>query len=562
MAAQQAHPACARALSALVAVQREAHTCQRKQRGSAGKQAHARARATRLERGQRRHAPRRRRGALWGPAKSAAVTWRRKARALSWRMAARNELRLRRASPSDLFRAVFSACAGETPPLVLDVRPRAAFARGHVAGSYCVRASANGAALLDYSGGGGQARPWAQGVWHDASLLLLGDGDTPLDERHPVVAFIVKEGAARALSAVKGGYAAHHASCVLRHARSEPCLLSFAAVAAEYPFVSHAGGSVPGRYPSEVLPRQLYLGDWGNAEQHDALRQLGITHLLTIHNVCATSACLRFCALLNKDLTRCHQMPETLRAPPAGVTQLRQVLADVETEDVASHFPAAVAFISSALEKPNGRVLVHCGAGVSRSAALVAAYLIATRRVAAARAVADLQALRSCVAPNAGFLRQLDAFAKAQQVPIATAAATAAPGSGSGWLEVSKDGALVARLPLPSGSSSSGEPAVFTVGRAPGCGLALEHPSVSRAHASLVQRGAAWWLRDAGSAHGTWLDGARLAPGAEAQLRDGAVMRFGASSRSVAFRDAQTRPPQKRRSRSRSRSRSPQRRRH
>jgi predicted protein tyrosine phosphatase len=308
-----------------------------------------------------------------------------------------------------------------------------------------------------------------------------------------------------------------------------------------------------------VLPRQLYLGDWGNAEQHDALRQLGITHLLTIHNVRHTCACSRrSCKRLLTRVTR-NQMPETLRAPPAGVTQLRQVLADVETEDVASHFPAAVAFISSALEKPNGRVLVHCGAGVSRSAALVAAYLIATRRVAAARAVADLQALRSCVAPNAGFLKQLDAFARAQQMPNATGTATAAPGSGGAWLEVSKDGALVARLPLPSGNNS--EPAVFTLGRAPGCGLALEHPSVSRAHASLVQRGAAWWLRDAGSAHGTWLDGARLAPGAEAQLRDGAVMRFGASSRSVAFRDAQQ-PPQKRHSRSRSRSRSPQRRRH
>ena len=122
-------------------------------------------------------------------------------------MAARNELRLRRVSPSDLFRAVFCACAGETAPLVLDVRPRAAFARARVAGAYCVRASANGAALVDYSGGG-QARPWAHGVWHDAPLLLLGgDGadDAPLDARHPVVAFLVREGAARSIAAVKGG---------------------------------------------------------------------------------------------------------------------------------------------------------------------------------------------------------------------------------------------------------------------------------------------------------------------------------------------------------------------
>ena len=55
-------------------------------------------------------------------------------------------------------------------------------------------------------------------------------------------------------------------------------------MAAEYPFVC-AGGAVPARYPSEIVPHELYLGDWATAEDHAALRQLRITHLLTIHNV-------------------------------------------------------------------------------------------------------------------------------------------------------------------------------------------------------------------------------------------------------------------------------------
>ena len=59
---------------------------------------------------------------------------------------------------------------------------------------------------------------------------------------------------------------------------------SFAAVSAEYPFVC-GGGSATARYPSEVIPRQLFLGDWAHAEDHTVLRQLRISHLLTIHNV-------------------------------------------------------------------------------------------------------------------------------------------------------------------------------------------------------------------------------------------------------------------------------------
>ena len=164
-------------------------------------------------------------------------------------MAARNELRLQRCSPSELFRAVFCACGEEKAPLVLDVRPKAAFARGHVAGAYCVRTSANGAALLDYSGGG-QARPWAHGVWHDCALLLLaagGDDDDPqLDKRHPVVAFLIAEGAARSLAVVKGGCVP--CACFrAQHAVSEPCFPSAASPPCQRSTRSCAAAAAPPR---------------------------------------------------------------------------------------------------------------------------------------------------------------------------------------------------------------------------------------------------------------------------------------------------------------------------
>ncbi|WP_028058624.1 FHA domain-containing protein [Candidatus Solirubrobacter pratensis] len=62
----------------------------------------------------------------------------------------------------------------------------------------------------------------------------------------------------------------------------------------------------------------------------------------------------------------------------------------------------------------------------------------------------------------------------------------------------------------------------MTIGRAPGATLVLSDPSVSRMHARILE-GAV--LEDAGSSHGTYLDGQRLT--APSPLRDGARIRLG-----------------------------------
>ena len=38
------------------------------------------------------------------------------------------------------------------------------------------------------------------------------------------------------------------------------------------------------RYPSEILPRVLYLGEWSHAENHERLQDLGVRYVITIHN--------------------------------------------------------------------------------------------------------------------------------------------------------------------------------------------------------------------------------------------------------------------------------------
>lgn len=81
---------------------------------------------------------------------------------------------------------------------------------------------------------------------------------------------------------------------------------------------------------------------------------------------------------------------------------------------------------------------------------------------------------------------------------------------------------------------ASGAPVVIgqdvsVVGREPGCEVFVNDGSVSRRHARIERRGAAYFVVDEGSANGTYLDSQRVA---DALLRPGQEVRFGA----VAFR--------------------------
>ncbi|KAM7073811.1 dual specificity protein phosphatase 13A isoform 4-T4 [Molossus nigricans] len=74
--------------------------------------------------------------------------------------------------------------------------------------------------------------------------------------------------------------------------------------------------------------------------------------------------------------------------------------------DLSVYFLPVARYIRTALSVPQGRVLVHCAMGVSRSATVVLAFLMIYENMTLVQAIQKVQAHRD-ICPNSGFLRQL-----------------------------------------------------------------------------------------------------------------------------------------------------------
>ena len=76
-------------------------------------------------------------------------------------------------------------------------------------------------------------------------------------------------------------------------------------------------------------------------------------------------------------------------------------------------FEVAFDFIDGALKKSEDTVvLVHCQAGMSRSATILASYLMKLKGLTSDEALTLLKSKRSKVSPNGGFLLQLKSYEK------------------------------------------------------------------------------------------------------------------------------------------------------
>uniref|UniRef100_H3DGK7 Dual specificity protein phosphatase n=1 Tax=Tetraodon nigroviridis TaxID=99883 RepID=H3DGK7_TETNG len=140
------------------------------------------------------------------------------------------------------------------------------------------------------------------------------------------------------------------------------------------------------RHCDEVWPR-LYLGDMFMSHNKLGLWQLGVTHVLN-------AAHGKLCCKGNDDF---YGTTVKYYGVPAN---------DLPAFDLSPFFYPAAEFIHQALTSDGRKVFVHCAVGVSRSAALVLAYLMIHHRHSLLSSVRCVQQKR-WIFPNRGFLKQL-----------------------------------------------------------------------------------------------------------------------------------------------------------
>jgi protein-tyrosine phosphatase len=89
----------------------------------------------------------------------------------------------------------------------------------------------------------------------------------------------------------------------------------------------------------------------------------------------------------------------------------RLVIDDYPLENIINWFDIVFEIIEDAKAKdPSGAILMHCSAGVSRSATLMAAYLIKKYSMMPSEAIQFIRRKRPCIEPNNGFIAQLEEY--------------------------------------------------------------------------------------------------------------------------------------------------------
>jgi len=131
--------------------------------------------------------------------------------------------------------------------------------------------------------------------------------------------------------------------------------------------------------PDKIID-SIYLGKSNSARNLNILREIGITHIL----------------MVGYDLEAVF---------PNDFIYKSIEIDDKECSNIESFFEEAFEFIdnNNVNRNENKKVLVHCHAGVSRSATIVIAYLMKKFNMNFEDAMKKCKEGRNCINPNKGF---------------------------------------------------------------------------------------------------------------------------------------------------------------
>jgi protein-tyrosine phosphatase len=145
--------------------------------------------------------------------------------------------------------------------------------------------------------------------------------------------------------------------------------------------------------PSQILP-WMYLGDAQHSSRRKTIDSLNIRYIVN----CAGDCDNHF--ITDRNMKYLH---------------IR--VSDCVTSRLNEHFDTAFEFIESARqdyekaiaagEPAPPTILIHCMAGISRSATIVISYIMRTERIPLMAALRKVKSKRGIISPNHGFLAQL-----------------------------------------------------------------------------------------------------------------------------------------------------------
>lgn len=134
----------------------------------------------------------------------------------------------------------------------------------------------------------------------------------------------------------------------------------------------------------DMIEEKLYLGNFDSTFKEQRLKSLGITHILGV--------------MESFNFYRKFE----------GITYMQIEIYDFPKANILKHIPSSLTFISQAMQ--SGKVLVHCQMGISRSASIVASYIMVSRSLEFRPAIELIRQSRPCVYPNEGFQKQLSSI--------------------------------------------------------------------------------------------------------------------------------------------------------
>lgn len=143
-------------------------------------------------------------------------------------------------------------------------------------------------------------------------------------------------------------------------------------------------------YPISNINNTLFIGTWRDAADKQLLSKHRITHLLNVARELSSKEELERIESFSFVKSKCIPLSDSL------------------DENLEKCLEEAFAFIHAATI--NGRVLVYCRRGISRSAAIVIAYIMASEGLSFRTAFENVSVKRPCISLNLAFMQWLEDF--------------------------------------------------------------------------------------------------------------------------------------------------------